>query len=173
MFVTFFTGNVSVISDSTDSVVATLAIGLQPWGVAYDAAQGEVYIPQAQGSNVSVISDTTDTVVATITGVGADLTGAAYDAATGTVYVADLNGAYAGGDTPGSLVAINTSTNTVAGAVTVGVHPIAVVYDPATAKVFVADEYADSVTVVGTWVATTRREGPRGAPEGVPSRAGT
>jgi YVTN family beta-propeller protein len=147
MFVTFFTGNVSVISTTTNTVVATLTIGLQPWGLAYDAAKGEWFVPQAQGNRVYVINDTTDKVVANVTA-GADLTGAAFDAATGMVYVADLNGAYAGGSTPGSLVVINASSNTVAGSVPVAVHPIEPVYDPSTGNVFVTDEYSDTVSVV-------------------------
>ena len=47
-------------------VVATVPVGGQPSGVAYDSAKGEVLEVNGGLSTVSVISDTSDAVVANI-----------------------------------------------------------------------------------------------------------
>jgi YVTN family beta-propeller protein len=86
--------NISVISDRTDSVLATLPIGALQGGFAYDPTQGEEYatnyaIGDAHiGTNVTVISDATDSIVASVT-VGDEPVGASFDAATDQVFVAN------------------------------------------------------------------------------------
>lgn len=57
------TGTVSVISDSNDSVVTTIAVGSCPQAIAYDSKVNEVFVTNSDSNNVSVISDTTDQVV--------------------------------------------------------------------------------------------------------------
>jgi len=48
---------VSVISDATNSVVATVNVGSSPDGAAYDSGQGEVFVANFGSNTVSVISD--------------------------------------------------------------------------------------------------------------------
>ena len=67
------TNTVSVISDSNNSVVATVNVGDGPSGVAYDSAKGEVFVTNYGDNTVSVIDDSTNAVVATI--VGSSLSG--------------------------------------------------------------------------------------------------
>ena len=52
---------VSVISDSTNTVVATVPLpaGSSPFGAAYDPAKGEVFVTNIHANTVSVISDGT------------------------------------------------------------------------------------------------------------------
>src|SRR6266566_738185 len=60
--------SVSVISDITPNLVATIPVG-RPYGVAYDSGKGEVFVANNAGlalSTVSVISDATNAVVATV-----------------------------------------------------------------------------------------------------------
>ena len=64
---------VSVISDSSNTVVATVTVGVDPVDIAYDAGKGEMFVindenPASSGLNstVSVIQDSSNTVVATI-----------------------------------------------------------------------------------------------------------
>jgi len=56
---------VSVISDSTNTVVATVSVGSGPFGVAYDSAKGEVFVTNIDSDTVSVISDGTSSSTTT------------------------------------------------------------------------------------------------------------
>ena len=47
-------------------VTATITVGSQPEGVAYDSGMGEVFVANYGSGTVSVISDSTNGVVATI-----------------------------------------------------------------------------------------------------------
>ena len=59
-------GTVSVISDSTYAVVATIPAGNSPFGVAYDSSKSEIFVTNVGDDTVSVISDSSNTVVATV-----------------------------------------------------------------------------------------------------------
>jgi YVTN family beta-propeller protein len=48
-------GNISVINDTTDMVVATVPIGPGGAGIAYDAAKGEMFVTLQSSNSVSVI----------------------------------------------------------------------------------------------------------------------
>ena len=80
---------VSVISDSTNAVVATLTAGnSNTWdiGAAYDSGKGEVFVSNNVDNTVSVISDSSNTVVATVP-VGNDPEPVAYDSGKGEIFV--------------------------------------------------------------------------------------
>ena len=79
---------VSVISDSTNAVVANINVGNDPDGIAYDSGKGEIFVANGKDSTVSVISDSNNTVVATIP-VGNGLNGVAYDSGKGEIFVAN------------------------------------------------------------------------------------
>ncbi len=67
MFVASYYANVvSVISDTTNTVVATVGVGLGPAAVAYDSGRQEVFVANYDSDTVSVISDGTNRVVATV-----------------------------------------------------------------------------------------------------------
>ncbi len=57
---------VSVISDTTNTVVATVVVGANPFGLAYDSNRGEIFVANYGSGTVSVISDSNNTVVATV-----------------------------------------------------------------------------------------------------------
>ncbi len=73
-------------SDKTDTVVATMPVGITPAEVAYDPSNGEVFVANGINDTVSVISDATNTVVATVS-VGSFPFGVAYDSFRGEVFV--------------------------------------------------------------------------------------
>ena len=77
---------VSVISDATNSVVATVNVGSSPDGAAYDSGQGEVFVANSGSNTVSVISDSSNTVTAAVN-VGSNPFGVAYDSGKGEVFV--------------------------------------------------------------------------------------
>src|SRR5438093_1398557 len=61
-----YSNTISVISDSTNEVVATIDVYSNPFGVAYDPAKGEIFVANDSSGAISIISDSTNTVVATI-----------------------------------------------------------------------------------------------------------
>ena len=77
---------VSVMSDSTYEVVATIPVGNQPVGVTYDSVKNQVYITNLADNSVSVISNSSYQVAATVS-VGAKPVGITYDTGTGELYV--------------------------------------------------------------------------------------
>ena len=84
--------SVSVISDKSDSVVATIPVAEFPYGVAYDPVEGEVFVAScgnscgSGNSTVSVISDGNDSVVHKVPiDPGAGM--AAYDSGKGETFV--------------------------------------------------------------------------------------
>jgi len=79
---------VSVISDSTNQVVATVQNLTSPYGVSYDPSTGEVFVTNWGASSVSVISDSTNQVVATVP-VQPNPLGVLYDPAKGQLFVTD------------------------------------------------------------------------------------
>ena len=66
---------VSVISDRTNAVIATVPMRFAPYAIAYDSAKGEIFVANGNAATklgtVSIISDSTNTVVANVT-VGSD-----------------------------------------------------------------------------------------------------
>ena len=131
--------NVSVISDSTNTVVATVPVGTNPYAIAYDSGTGEVFVGNQGSSNVSVISDSTNTVIATIP-VGQTIYDMAYDSGTGEVFVANYHS--------DNVSVISDATNTVVASVEVGTGPVAVGYDAGAGEVFIANFNTDNVSVI-------------------------
>ncbi len=79
----------SVMSDSTNSVIATVQLdnNIATLG-ACDPTTGEIYIPNPANSSVLVISDKTHSVVGSIQ-VGRNPIGVGYDPAKGVLFVSD------------------------------------------------------------------------------------
>src|SRR5437899_2419751 len=108
---------VSVISDTTNSVIATVPVGTSPAGIAY--GNGNIYVANYDSSSVSVISSTTNSVIATVP-VGANPLGVGYG--IGNVYVANYGSS--------SVSVIGSLTNTVSSTISVGVNPSWIAFDP-------------------------------------------
>ena len=103
---------VSVIDTDTNTVVATVALGSAPWGVAVNPVASFAYVTStgSGGNKVSVINTINNTVAATCRGV--DPLGVAVNSAGTTVYVTNYNDS--------TVVVIKTSTNAVVATVPVG-----------------------------------------------------
>ncbi len=69
-----------------DSVTDTITVGVSPVALAYDSANGRMYVANQVDGTVSVISTSSNTVTDTIT-VGNFPIGIAYDSANGRMYV--------------------------------------------------------------------------------------
>lgn len=87
----FGSDNVSVISDATNKVVATIGTGTAAWDAAYDAAADEVFVGNFNGNyqNITVISDLTNTIVQSVSPVEVDPSGLAFDPVNGELYASD------------------------------------------------------------------------------------
>jgi YVTN family beta-propeller protein len=100
---------VSVIDTSTNTVVATVAVGANPRGVAVSPDGTKVYVANFGDNTVSVIGTITNTVMATIP-VGERPTGVAVSPDGSKVYVANSD---TPGSSPWSLSVIDTATKAV------------------------------------------------------------
>jgi YVTN family beta-propeller protein len=129
---------VSVISDVTDNVVTTIPLNESPSGMAFDSAQGELFVGGA--SSVSLISDTTDRIVATVPMAAGAM---AYDTGRGEMWMVSA----------GSVKVVTTSTNSVNATISVGAQPTAVAYDSGAGEMFVTNfgnppGFAGTVSVI-------------------------
>jgi YVTN family beta-propeller protein len=150
-----FSNNVSVISDTNNTVVATVTVGLDPHGVTYDAGTGEIFVADDRSDEVSVILDTNYSILASI-GVGTNPWGLAYDRGTGEVFVANE-----GSD---NVSAITDTNWTVVGSPVVGSQPYGVACDDGKQEVFVTNEASDNVSVLSSVYRVTFTES--GLPNG-------
>ncbi len=107
----------SLAYSTSNSVIARVGTGGEvPSGIAYDGANGDIYVTNDNAfatslpSNVSVFNGSTNTLLTKIT-VGASPAGIAYDRDNGDLYVANCGS--------GNLSVINGSTNTVVGSLPV------------------------------------------------------
>jgi YVTN family beta-propeller protein len=102
-------GNVYVMSDSSNTVGASVQVGHSPGELVYDSGMGEIFVANAGSNTVSVIADNNNSVIATIN-VGSSPCGLAYDSSKSEVFV------YNEGD--GTVSVISDSTNAVVANVT-------------------------------------------------------
>ena len=84
---------VSVISGQTNTVIGTpIPVGHFPSGIAFDSANGNLYVANGGSATISVISGQNNQVIGTIAGPGDGTSagGIAFDSANGNLYVTNL-----------------------------------------------------------------------------------
>lgn len=133
--------NISVISDSTNTVTATIPSGSGPNGAAYDPVTGDVFIANRNSNNVTVVSAANGQVVATIP-VGNTPQGDAYDPANGDVYVANAHA--------NTVTVISGSSLKTVANVSVGSIPVEVAYDSQSRSMYVSDYGGSVVSVISS-----------------------
>ena len=107
--------NVSVIDTATNTVVATVAVGTGPYGVAVNPAGTRAYVTNRLSNKYSVIDTFTKTVIATVA-VGTNPIGVAVNPAGTRAYVANQRSQ--------NTSVIDTATNTVIATVAPGTQPV-------------------------------------------------
>ncbi|MFZ1583278.1 MAG: PKD-like domain-containing protein [Saprospiraceae bacterium] len=137
----YVSDNVSVINTATNAVVATIAVGNQPYGVSTSPDGSRVYVTNFGSDNVSVTNTATNTVMANIP-VGYNSFGVSTSPDGSRVYVANPGSNY--------LSVINTATNTVVATIAVGNFPIGVSTSPDGSRVYVANYQSHNVSVINT-----------------------
>jgi YVTN family beta-propeller protein len=115
------TGAVDVLSTITDTIIATVSVGMDPEGVALHQTASRAYVANSGNNNVSVINTTTDTEVTTVN-VGTFPMGVAVNQAANRAYVVN-NG-------NNTVSVIDTTTNTVVDTIVVGAGPMGVAVIP-------------------------------------------
>jgi YVTN family beta-propeller protein len=121
---------VSVISGASNTVVATVAVGSDPRGIAYDNSNGDVYVNNEGSATASVINGKTNTVIATIPSVNGagEHTAAQYDPSNGDVYMTS----------DGGVTVINGATNTIIKTLSLG-GPYTMGVDTGNGDVYISD----------------------------------
>ena len=131
---------VKVISTATNTVVASVRVGDSPDGLAFDPANGDIYVANSGDSYLSVIDGATNTVVANATilcsgnpcgyGFGHHPTSATFDSSNGDIYVADADG---------SVAVIDGGSNTEIALLQPGiVAETAIVFDATNGNIYVS-----------------------------------
>ena len=133
--------NVSVINTVTNTIVATIKVGLNPGGVSVSRDGTRVYVTNETDNTVSVIDATNNTVVATIP-VGIEPFCVAVSPDGSRAYVSNY--------TSNTVSVINTAINKVISTIPTGTSPYGVAVSPDGSHVYVANLVSKSVTVINT-----------------------
>jgi len=132
-----------VIDTATNKVVATVAVGTQPFGLAITPDGKHAYVANFNSFTVSVIDTPSNTVVATIP-VGPCPAGVAVNPDGKHAYVATEC------SDNDNVSVIDTASNTVGTTVTVGIHPRGVAVTPDGKHAYVANFLSANVSVIAT-----------------------
>jgi YVTN family beta-propeller protein len=152
IYILGFDGNLKVVSDTTNNVIATVNTGIG-YGAGHQLIYGDGKIFVSSGDaksqgvppTVTVISGSTNTVTATITSSHWWYpVGMAYDSGTGNLYLADRGNL---GNVFGAVYVISGSSNTVTTSIQVGQYPQQLCYDSGAHEIFVANS-GGNVTVI-------------------------
>lgn len=129
--------NITVLDANTNSVLATVPVGLHPRDIAVNSKTNRIYVT-AENGNVSVIDGVNNGVIAVIQ-VG-DARGVAVNPVTNRVYVSNgpLN----------TVTVVNGSTNAVLLTIPVGAFPQGIGVNPETNRIYAANTNGNDVSVV-------------------------
>jgi len=132
---------VSVIDTFTNTVIATVPVGVNPLGVTITPDGKKVYVANRYSNTVSVIDTNTNAVIATVK-VGSGPCGVTVNQMGTVLYVTNCES--------NTISIVDTSTNTVTATVPVGEWPMGVTVTPDGTKVYVVDEGSNNVSVIDT-----------------------
>jgi uncharacterized repeat protein (TIGR01451 family) len=158
----FMSNSVSVIDTATNTVVATIAVGSRPIGVAVSPDGLRVYVANYAGSSVSVIDTAANAVIATVSLASPFPIGIAVSPDGSRVYVTH-------DATTGHVSVIDTATYTVVATISVGVPGddlTGIAVNPSGTRVYVAHSQTWQVSVIDTLTNTVTATIPVG-PVGV------
>jgi len=123
------------------SLEGNISVGSFPTALAWDAANGTLWVANGGSDNLTVLDPSTGRVVVPSLGVGSDPVAVAADPRTGNLFVVN-----AGSD---NVTVINGSSyRIVRSGVSVGQDPTAIAYDPSSGDLFVANSGSNSVSVL-------------------------
>ncbi len=151
-------GTVSVISDSNNTVLESIPVGVDPYYAAFDSGMGEIFVTNDANDFLSVISDTTNTVVANVTlPEGASSRGIAYDSANGELFAVNAGG---------TVFVLSDGTNSVVESVPLSNATVnfgetdCIAYDAGTGEMFVTNSGDSAVLVLAYATANSATSSP-------------
>ena len=147
-YITNYSSNtVSVLNTTTNVVLGSIPVGLQPVGVAVDPAGKRIYITNQGSNTVSVIDRATLGVFGSPIPVGISPAGVAVNPAGTRVYVSNQG--------TSNVSVIDTATGAVIGPpIPVGLNPVGIAVNPSGKKVYVANQGTSNVSVIDAETAT-------------------
>jgi YVTN family beta-propeller protein len=131
--------SVSVIDASSDTVVATLAVGDLPKGIAVSPAANRVYVANSRSANVTVIDGASNEVLSTIPA-GQEPTGVGVNGGNERLYVANLQSF--------TVSVIDGATGNERATLPVGDAPQAVAVNEDTGLAYIANGESATVSVI-------------------------
>jgi RHS repeat-associated protein len=132
---------VSVVNSATNTLLATIPVGTNPYFAAANPGGSRVYVSNISSNNVSVLDTASNAVIATIA-VGVQPTGIAVSPTSNVAYVTNFSGA--------TVSVLNTTTNSVSATVAAGTNPINVAMNPAGTRAYVSNYGSNTVSVFDT-----------------------
>ena len=140
LFVTNYrSGNLSVIDPTTDTVTGNYAVAPGPTLMAYDAANGLVYISSFVNGSLYRFNTTTDRLLPGSIPVGTSPMGVLSRGFGNLVYVTNYGS--------GNLTLVDPATGTAVGSVAVGPEPIAAALLP-NGEMYVTDAGGSSISIL-------------------------
>lgn len=128
-------GNVTIVSGSTDTVVSVVSIGQPTYGWSYDDLNGEMYL--LSGSNLSELNTTSNTVVPVIP-LPPGISDTVFDSAGNLLYL--LN------SSANQIDVLSAGSNKLVGTSNVGSFPIAGTFDPGTGQAYILNLVSNDVS---------------------------
>jgi YVTN family beta-propeller protein len=132
--------NIVGTSNSCVTTLLPIPVGTQPQGIAFDSANGNLYVTNFFDNTVSMISGAINTVIGSPIAVGSHPVGIAFDSANGNLYVAN--------DGSNIVSVIDSTTNTVIDSITVDFDPLGIAFDSANGNLYVVNDGAGTVSVI-------------------------
>lgn len=131
-------GLLTVIDGQSQSVVATVTLGLGPAGVAVNAITNRIYVANFRGSTLSIIDGATNTVVEVL-GISLQPWSIGVNSSTDRVYISQI-----GTD---SVAVLDGATNSWVALLPV-LHPFGLAVDSITNRIYVASSMLNAVLVI-------------------------
>lgn len=134
-----YSNNVSVINGFTNNVIATVSVGVKPYGIAVNPNTNRIYVTNYQ--NVSVIDGSTNNVIATVS-IGNN----SYESRIGINVL--NNRIYVVNSDDDNISVIDGSSNNVIATVTVGSQPSGIGVNPTTNRIYVVNTASGNISII-------------------------
>lgn len=131
-------GNVSVFAPTSLSRLASVPVGISPWGLAYDP-QGSIVVTDERSDGVTFVNATTFGVEG-VTVPGPGPSALAVDPSSGVAYITS--------DGTDQVNALSMSGGRISANITVGEDPRGICVDPTTGEVYVTNQGSGNVSVI-------------------------
>ena len=146
------TGIVSVINDTTNTIVGNVAVGKNPQAISYNPANGFFYVANTLSNTLSLINGTSNSLIGSIPVgefPGKNPAGIVTNSINNTIYVTNMGS--------NTVSVINGTSNAVVANVTSATRegegsgffsPAGIAYDSDNGNVYVANRGSDTISVI-------------------------